>query len=185
MSYASDIHLKTINFAISSNTAQLIFFIVSSVKRNRYVPMISLQTKLSFNHLSGSKFSMWKAKSSHRPSKNIIRLLTVFWYCCIIKKNLPNLPNIGNSMMKLSNGNTFRVSGPLCEEFAGHRWIPPHKGQWRGTLMISLICARIDRWVNTREAGDLRRRRSHYDVIVMMCLLMALYVSSICITMMS
>ena len=42
----------------------------------------------------------------------------------------------------------------------------PHKGQWRGALMFTLICARIDGWVNTREAGDLRRYRPHYDVIV-------------------
>ena len=44
----------------------------------------------------------------------------------------------------------------------------PHKGQWRGALMFTLICARINGWVNTREAGDLRRYRPHYDVIVMM-----------------
>ena len=43
----------------------------------------------------------------------------------------------------------------------------PHKGQWRGALMFSLICAWINRWVNTREAGDLRRNRAHYDAIVM------------------
>ena len=27
-------------------------------------------------------------------------------------------------MMTSSNGNTFRVTGPLCGEFTGHRWIP-------------------------------------------------------------
>ena len=43
----------------------------------------------------------------------------------------------------------------------------PHKGQWRGALMFTLICARINGWVNNREAGDLRRYRAHYDVIVM------------------
>ena len=43
----------------------------------------------------------------------------------------------------------------------------PHKGQWRGALMFNLICARINVWVNNREAGDLRRYRTHYDVIVM------------------
>ena len=43
----------------------------------------------------------------------------------------------------------------------------PHKGQWRGALGFSLICAWIDGWVNNREGGDLRRHRSHYDVIVM------------------
>ena len=44
----------------------------------------------------------------------------------------------------------------------------PHKGQWRGALMFSLICAELSGWVNTREAGDLRRYRTHYDVIVML-----------------
>ena len=43
----------------------------------------------------------------------------------------------------------------------------PHKGQWRGSLMLSLICAWINGWVNNGEAGDLRRHRAHYDVIVM------------------
>ena len=27
-------------------------------------------------------------------------------------------------IMTSSNGNIFRVTGPLCEEFTGHRWIP-------------------------------------------------------------
>ena len=47
--------------------------------------------------------------------------------------------------------------------------ISPHNGQWRGALMFSLISARINGWVNNREAGDLRRHRAHYDVIVMIC----------------
>ena len=42
----------------------------------------------------------------------------------------------------------------------------PYKGQWRGALMFSLICARINGWVNNHEASDLRRYRAHYDVIV-------------------
>ena len=46
-----------------------------------------------------------------------------------------------------------------------------HKGQWRGALVFSLICAWINGWVNNREAGDLRRHRSHYDVIVMKSML--------------
>ena len=42
----------------------------------------------------------------------------------------------------------------------------PHKGQWRGALMFSLICVWINGWVNNCEAGDLRRHRAHYDVTV-------------------
>ena len=43
----------------------------------------------------------------------------------------------------------------------------PHKGQWSGALMFSLICVWINDWVNNREAGDSRRHRGHYDVNVM------------------
>ena len=52
-----------------------------------------------------------------------------------------------------------------------HRWPvnSPHKGQWHGTLVFSLTYTRIHGWVNNREAGDLRRHRSHYDVNLMQC----------------
>ena len=62
---------------------------------------------------------------------------------------------------------TFSALLALC---AGNSPVPvnsPHKGQWRGALMFSLICAWIHDWVNNREAGDLRRHHGHYDVIVM------------------
>ena len=42
----------------------------------------------------------------------------------------------------------------------------PHKGQWHGALMFSLIFTRINGWVNKREAGDLRHYRAHHDVTV-------------------
>ena len=50
-----------------------------------------------------------------------------------------------------------------------HRWPvnPPHKGQWRGALVFSLICAWINGWVNYGNVGDLRRHRIHYDVTLM------------------
>ena len=43
----------------------------------------------------------------------------------------------------------------------------PHKCQWRGALMFSLICVWINGWVNNREASDLRRYRAHCDITVM------------------
>ena len=45
----------------------------------------------------------------------------------------------------------------------------PHKGQCRGVLLFSLICT----WINNRKAGDLRRHRAHYDVIVICLLLLS------------
>ena len=35
------------------------------------------------------------------------------------------------------------------------------------SYVFYFICAWIHGWVNNREAGDLRRHRAHYDVIVM------------------
>ena len=36
-------------------------------------------------------------------------------------------PDTGTNMMTSSNGNIFRVTGPLCREFTGYRWIPHTK----------------------------------------------------------
>ena len=44
----------------------------------------------------------------------------------------------------------------------------PHKGQWRGALMFTLIWAWIDGWVNNRKAGDLRRHRADFDITIML-----------------
>ena len=62
---------------------------------------------------------------------------------------------------------TFSALLVIC---AGDSPVPvnsPHKGQWRGALMFTLICVRINGWVNNREAGDLRRHRAHYNAITM------------------
>ena len=88
-----------------------------------------------------TKFEIWKYR------KMIIILITV-WHDDVIKwKHFPR-------------------------DWHFVRWIhrspvnPPHGGQWRGALRFSLVCARINSWINNREAGDLRRHRAHYDVIV-------------------
>ena len=69
--------------------------------------------------------------------------------------------------MTSSNGNIFRVTGHLCEEFTGHRWIPRIMANDAELLMFSLICTWLHGWVNNHEAGDLRRHYAHYDVTVM------------------
>ena len=43
----------------------------------------------------------------------------------------------------------------------------PHKGQWRGALMFSLICAGTNCSANYREANGLGRHRVDLDVTVM------------------
>ena len=70
------------------------------------------------------------------------------------------------SMMTSSNGNIFRVTGHLCGnspvpgEFPAQR---PVTRSFDGFFDLRLN----NGWVNNREAGDLRRYRAHYDVIVM------------------
>ena len=69
---------------------------------------------------------------------------------------------------------TFSAILAIC---AGNSPVPvnsPHKGQWHGTLMFSLIYTRINGWVNTSEAGDLIRHRAHYDVTLMMMIKLAI-----------
>ena len=46
----------------------------------------------------------------------------------------------------------------------------PHKGQWRGALMFSLICTWTNSWLNNWDAADLRCHRAHYDITVMILL---------------
>ena len=70
-------------------------------------------------------------------------------------------------MMTSSNGNIFRVTGPMWGKLAGHRWIPHTK-----TSDAELWCfLRSEPWlngcVNNREAGDLRRHGANYDVTIM------------------
>ena len=55
----------------------------------------------------------------------------------------------------------------------------PHKGHWRGALMFSLLCAWINGWVYNVEAGKLRRHCAHYDVIVMVKMMIRGGVTSI------
>ena len=62
---------------------------------------------------------------------------------------------------------------PVTGAFPSQRPMPPvtvvspNKGQWRGALKFSLICAWANGWANNRHASDLRRYRGHYDAIAM------------------
>ena len=66
-------------------------------------------------------------------------------------------------LMTPSNGNIFHVNGPLWgESTCGF----PHKGQWRRALIFSFICIWTNDWANNWVVSDLRRHRTHYDVII-------------------
>ena len=72
-----------------------------------------------------------------------------------------------SDMMTSSNENIFRVTGPLCGEFTGHRWIPLTKASDAELWCFLWSAPWIIGWVNSRGAGELTRHCANYDVIVL------------------
>ena len=64
--------------------------------------------------------------------------------------------------MASSNGNIFRVTGPLWGESTGDRWIPITKAS--GAELGAIFDLRL----NKRDTGDLRRHCVTVMVIAMM-----------------
>ena len=103
-------------------------------------------------------------------STYVIMFLDLVYVChCKLDMNLfHSMPTVsGHSHDDVIKWKHFPRNWPFVRGIHRSPVISPHKGQWRGAFMVTLICARINGWVNTREAGDLRRYRPHYDVIVM------------------
>ena len=93
-------------------------------------------------------------------------LMNYFFKCVYCTPTWSSLVPAHDDVIKWKHFSCYRPS------VRGIHWSPvnsPHKGHWRGALMFSLICAWINKWVNNRAAGDLRRHRVHYDVTVMEC----------------
>ena len=63
-------------------------------------------------------------------------------------------------MMTSSNGNIFRVTGPLCGEFTGHRPVTQSFDVFFDLCLNKRLSKQL-------LAGDLRRHNAHSDVIVM------------------
>ena len=55
-------------------------------------------------------------------------------------------PEMSQFMMTSSSGNLFRVTGPLCGEFTGHRWIPLIKASGAELLCILYKRLRKQSW---------------------------------------
>ena len=69
------------------------------------------------------------------------------------------------TMMTSPDGNIFRVTGSLCGEFTGHRWIPRTKASDAKLWSFLWSAPWINGWVNNREAGD---HRARYDITVIL-----------------
>ena len=82
-------------------------------------------------------------------------LTCILYWClsswCMSLCSDSRVPCRQNGMTTSSNGNNFRVTGPLCGEFTGHRWIPLTKGS-----EAELWCF-LDLRLNKRLSKQLRR----------------------------
>ena len=106
---------------------------------------------------------VWMQLLFHVTNQILVQLISV-------SKLSPRYQTISTDVIKTWWRHQMETFSALLALCAGNSPVPvnsPHKGQWRGVLMFSLICVWIDGWVNNREADDLRRRRTHYNVTVM------------------
>ena len=112
----------------------------------------------------------------HRSGNNIVHTRTagLSWYLqnCDLNYHSFNVTRTqtydSDLMMTSSYGNIFRVTGPLCGWFTGYRWIPLIKASDAELWFFVCSWKKINDWINNGEAGDLRRHRTNYDVIVML-----------------
>ena len=91
---------------------------------------------------------------------------TTLKFLCISRLNIivSENPYIHDDVIKWKH---FPRYSPFVQGIHRSPLNSPHKGQWRGALMHSLICVLIDVWENNREASDLRCYHAHYDVTLM------------------
>ena len=113
------------------------------------------------------KFLSFQWNSNMRVTKIHTGLESYFWRRCW-KLWIPNWDN-HDEVMKWKHSPRYWTFVRVIHRSPVNS---PYKGQWRGALIFSLICAWINGWVYTGEAGDLRHHRVHYDVTVMISMYM-------------
>ena len=93
------------------------------------------------------------------------------WQCCLSLNVMSSIPpyHYSNVIISAMASQITGVSIIYWSFVKGIHRSPadsPHKDQWRGALLLSLIWVLTNAWANNRDAGDLRRHRAHYDVTV-------------------
>ena len=119
----------------------------------------------------------WSWSTKKFPCWNKLLLLNNgfrIWHNHVLATRPPAYVARGGTWWRLQ-WKHFRVTGPLCGELTGHRWIPLTKAS-DAELWYSLWSVPwINVWINNREAGDLRCHCAHDDVIVMASAALSLY----------
>ena len=83
----------------------------------------------------------------NRESQKDVGDTRVLWYP-IEFVSLHDKRNFSN-MRTSSNRNIFRVTGPLCEEFTGHRWIPLTKASHAELWCFFIL--RMNKWLSKQS----------------------------------
>ena len=122
------------------------------------------------NHLTVHQ-SIWRSE----PHDSFSEIINMYLDCPTYKLKLESKTEEDVEHDDVIKWKHFPRNWPFVREIHRSPVNFPHKGQWRGALMFSLIYAWINDWVNNHEAGDLRRQHGHYDVIVMKLRGTALY----------
>ena len=112
-------------------------------------------------HKDGNRYAIKQSRSSNQH----IVISYVIYYGIYIYDNLHIL------IISLKHGDVtkwrhFPLYWPFERGIYRSPVNSPYRGQWRGALIFSLICAWTNSWVNDRDAGDWRRHRAHYDITV-------------------
>ena len=118
------------------------------------IPVLIVSCHLPENHLITSELLI--------PSGAIDVIQRWHRHCHILINNMISFSTLRKSHDDIIKWKHFPRNWPFRRGIRRN----PHKGQWRGALMFSLICVWINDWVNNCEGGDFRRYRARYDVIV-------------------
>ena len=102
----------------------------------------------------------------HIKGWNMITYPCPNFNCSVTTPQL-NLDIDEHFMMTSSNENIFCVIGPLCGDSPVTGEFPSQRPVTRSFDISFALRLNTNGWVNNREAGDLRRHRTHYAVTVM------------------
>ena len=124
---------------------------------------VSIWWRHHVNSCNGPERGLSKVIDKHTPHPPILSINHGLAWLIMLHHWIEWIPTL-LIMLTSSNGNIFRVTGPLCEEFIGHRWIPRTKASDAGFWCFLWSRSEPNSWANNGDAGDLRRRRANYDV---------------------
>ena len=150
--------------------------------QQRYVPCLSAScttVKMSLKIMNHKYFynMLWYhsfvIRNTALPTTHAPRSRFVVFYCGLAVVSMVTSLQLGLYHDVVIKWKYFLRYWPFVRVIHRSPVNSPYKGQWSGAFMLSLICAWMNRWVNNREAGDLKRYRAHYDVIVMIKLVEA------------